>query len=133
MSAAHSTKEPKLHDPLRIRARVALAAVAGLAACEVMTWLLADRAEGLVPVLVQILGVIASPLLTLMFGSGLVYDAKNYISVGADDAIGVGALAVLAGALAIYSGLTWWAVSIVVLLVATAILVELLRTAEWPD
>jgi hypothetical protein len=129
MSAADTLKEPKPYDPTRRTGRLALAAVVTIGLVEAVTWLTSPaRADGLVPILVLILGVVASPILTLVFGSGLVHDARFGDKYPVDDLIGFGALWAVAAALAIYSGMNFTTFSLGILMLSTVALLRVIRT-----
>lgn len=127
MTAAHSVKEQK-YDPTRTTARIARVGLFALAAAEVVTWLKADRAEGLLPLLVLVLGVVASPLFAIVCGTGLIHDARYGDTPSVDDLLGLTVPWALAAALAIYSGANFATFALGILMLSVAALLRVIRT-----
>ena len=93
------------YDSTRTPGRVALLVVIAMAVVQVVTWLKADRAEGVVPLLILIVGLATAALMISMFGAGLIHAAKAGDRWSTDDLAGYIVLGLFAVGLAVWSGL----------------------------
>jgi hypothetical protein len=128
VTAAHSIKEPKPYDPTRTTGRIGFVGLAAMGAAETVTWLNAERGEGLLPLMLLLLGVVVSPLFTVIWGGGVVHAVRFGDKPSTDDLLGLVIPWALAVALAIYSGMHFATFALGILMASTVAVLRILRS-----